>query len=62
MIHNNEKDIRTKNYKIKIGEIEYIDNAPHINVKKGKNRDIISLNDIASQLYGRNVVCEVKIE
>ena len=57
-----QKDIRTAKLRAKVGEITYIDNKPYALIKQGKKIDYISLDEIASQLYGREVTCEVKIK
>ena len=57
-----QKDIRTAKLRAKVGEITYIDNKPYALIKQGKKIDYISLDEIASQLYGREVICEVKIK
>ena len=62
MILNAQRDIRTAKLRAKVGEITYIDNKPYAAIKQGKKVDYISLDEIASQLYGREVTCEVKIK
>lgn len=60
MIRKAQNDIRTAKLRAKVGEIAYVDNMPYALIKQGKKYDLISLDEIASQLYGREVVCEVK--
>lgn len=62
MILGAQRDIRTAKLRAKVGEIIYIDNKPYALIKQGKKVDYISLDEIASQLYGRAVICEVKIK
>ena len=62
MILGAQRDIRTVKLRAKVGEIIYIDNKPYALIKQGKKVDYISLDEIASQLYGREVICEVKIK
>ena len=62
MILGTQRDIRTAKLRAKVGEIIYIDNKPYALIKQGKKVDYISLDEIASQLYGRAVICEVKIK
>lgn len=49
-----------KDSKQKWGEVVYIGNKPYAIIKQGKKKDWISLDEIASQLYGRKVICEIK--
>ena len=60
MIRNAQNDIRTVRLKAKVGEVAYIGNKPYAIIKQGKKVDWISLDEFASQLYGRQVICEVK--
>ena len=62
MILGAQRDIRTAKLRAKVGEIIYIDNKPYALIKQGKKVDYISLDEIASQLYGREVICKVKIK
>lgn len=62
MIRNANNDIRTAKLKAKVGEITYVGDKPYAVIKQGKKVDYISLDEIASQLYGREVVCEVRIK
>ena len=60
MFQNAQNDIRTERLKAKVGEVIYIENKPHAVIKQGKKIDWISLDEFASQLYGRKVICEIK--
>lgn len=60
MFQNAQNDIRTERLKAKVGEVAYIGNKPCAIIKQGKKIDWISLDEIASQLYGRKVICEIK--
>ena len=62
MVLSTQRDIRTAKLKAKVGEIIYIENKPYALIKQGKKLDYISLDEIASQLYGREVICEVKFK
>lgn len=55
MKENIRKEIRTCNERIKIGEVIYIDKVPQILVRHNKKIDIITLDEIVSQLYGESV-------
>lgn len=58
MQENIRKEIRTPNEKIKIAEVIFVDNIPQLLVRNKKKLDIISLNDIVSQMYGKPVTCK----
>ena len=60
MIRKAQNDIGTERLKAKVGEVVYIGNKPYAIIKQGKKKDWISLDEIASQLYGRKVICEIK--
>ena len=62
MVLSTQRDIRTVKLKAKVGEIIYIENKSYALIKQGKKLDYISLDEIASQLYGREVICEVKFK
>jgi len=54
-----QKEIRTVNARVKIGEVIIVNHQPMVVIKQGKKIDTISLNELASQLYGKEVVCKV---
>lgn len=53
------REIRTVNTRVKLGETIYVSGTPIVLIKQGKKIDTISLDEFASQLYGRKVRCEV---
>lgn len=61
MILNVQREIRTVNVGAKIGETIYVNHEPRALIKQGKKVDTITLDEFASQLYGKAVRCEVKI-
>lgn len=54
-----QREIRTKNAGLKIGEVTLVDNQLGAIVKQGKKKDIITINEFASQIYGMEVRCEI---
>jgi len=59
MCLNVQREIRTKNVGAKVGEAVVINKEPIALIKQGKKIDTISLDEFASQLYGREVRCKV---
>lgn len=58
---NVQREIRTVNLGAKVGEAIYVNQEPRALIKQGKKIDTITLDEFASQLYGKAVRCEVKI-
>lgn len=56
----NVKEIRTKNKGVKIGDTIVVDTQPVALVKNGKKMDTLTLDEFASQLYGRKVTCKIE--
>lgn len=54
-----QRDIRTKNEGLKLGEAITVGDQLGARVKHGKKTDFITLNEIASQICGIEVRCEV---
>ena len=59
LILNEQREIRTNSAKVKIGETIYVNRELRALVKQGKKTDTITLDEFASQLYGKSVRCEV---
>lgn len=58
---NVQREIRTLRAGAKVGETIYVNRQPLALIKQGKKIDTLSLDEFASQLYGRAVTCEVKL-
>ena len=58
-ILNVQREIRTANVGAKVGETVYVNQEPRALIKQGKKVDTISLDEFASQLYGKPVRCQV---
>ena len=55
-------EIRTTALRIKIAEVIFINGIPCALIKHSRKIDIITLNEFASQLYGKEVICEIKLK
>ena len=56
------REIRTVNAGAKVGDAVFVGNKPMALIKQGKKVDTISLDEFASQLYGRKVKCVIRNE
>ena len=54
--------IYTDNKKILVAEVDHVDQKPVAKIKHGKSFDIITLDSFASQLYGMEVQCIIKVK
>ncbi len=55
-----QREIRTKRQGAKVGTCVMIGQEPVALVKQGKKIDTITLDEFASELYGKKVTCEVR--
>lgn len=53
-------EIRTRSKGVKVADKIVVDEKPMALVKNGKRADVMSLDEFASQLYGRRVRCNVE--
>ena len=62
MRYKSENEVRTPQTNAKIGDRVLIEGKPHLLVKQGDKKEVLSANAIIEALYGQPVDCVIRTD